>query len=177
MIFRIPPTSSRLHPGFTQPHFSLTNPLYLLPTDKWARLPLGGKGPKRREQDDESVDQIRAGRGLDTGGELLGRQRAGGGDAPWPGWRLAGAANRPGCASPDGCPFPASGRIAIGCCRAQHFRTWIAAFNPDHGGDCAAYCLSTQAGWCAAQWVSRQSGWATAPDIGHPTRRWPLEGR
>ncbi len=42
-------------------------------------MPQGGKGPVRGEQDDEILDQIRAGRGLDTGGELLGRQRAGGG--------------------------------------------------------------------------------------------------
>ncbi len=46
MIFRIPPTSSRLHLGFTQPHASLTNPPYLLPTDKWACLPQGGDGQR-----------------------------------------------------------------------------------------------------------------------------------
>ena len=46
MIFRIPPTSSRLHLGFTQPHASLTNPPYLLPTDKWACLPQGGEGQR-----------------------------------------------------------------------------------------------------------------------------------
>ena len=73
MIFRIPPTSSRLHFGFTQPHVFLTYPFYLLSTDKWACLPQGGEGPKRGEQDDEILDQIRVGRGLDTGGELLGR--------------------------------------------------------------------------------------------------------
>ncbi|MNH01504.1 hypothetical protein D3C79_607250 [compost metagenome] len=75
----------RLHLGFTQPHFPLTYPFYLLPTDKWACLPQGGEGPKIGEQDDEILDQIRVGRGLDTGDELLGRQCAGGADAPWPG--------------------------------------------------------------------------------------------
>ena len=80
-----------LHPGFTQPHFPFTNPPYFLPTDKWARLATEWRG---REQEDDIVDQIRAGRGLDTGGELLGRQRAGGADAPWHGWRPAGADSR-----------------------------------------------------------------------------------
>ena len=35
-------------------------------------LATGWRGPKRGEQDDEILDQIRVGRGLDTGGELLG---------------------------------------------------------------------------------------------------------
>ena len=83
-----------LHLGFTQPHFFLTNPPYLLSTDKWACLPQEWQGPTRGEQEDDIVDQIRAGRGLDTGGELLGRQRAGGADAPWHGWRPAGADSR-----------------------------------------------------------------------------------
>lgn len=123
-----PPTSPRLHPGFTQLHFPLTYPFYLLPTDKWACLPLGWRGLKRGEQDDEILDQIRAGRGLDTGGELLGRQRAGSSDTPLPGWCRAGADSRPGCGSPEWHLFLVSGESAVCCYRAQHFRAWIAAF-------------------------------------------------
>lgn len=88
----------------------------------------GWRGPTRGEQDNEILDQIRAGRGLDTGGELLGRQRAGGGDAPWHGWRPAGAASRPGCGAPDGHSFAAAEGSAIGCCRAWHLRELIPAF-------------------------------------------------
>ncbi len=87
-------------------------------------LPQGGEGPTRGEQEDKILDQIRVGRGLDTGGELLGRQRAGGADAPWHGWRPAGADSRQG-GTPDGGPFPAAGCSAIGCCRAQHLRAGI----------------------------------------------------
>ena len=79
----------------------------------------------RGEQDDEIVDQIRVGRGLDTGGELLGRQCAGGGDAPWPGWRLTGADSRLGCGSPDGRPFLVSGEFAVDCCREWYLRALI----------------------------------------------------
>ncbi len=39
----------------------------------------GERAVESREQDDERLDKVRDGRGPDTGGELLGWQRAGGG--------------------------------------------------------------------------------------------------
>ena len=43
----------------------------------------GDEGPVgAREQDDERLDKVRAGRGRGADGEFLGGQRAGGGDLP-----------------------------------------------------------------------------------------------
>lgn len=88
----------------------------------------GDEGPVgSREQDDERLDKVRVGRGLDTGGKLLGRQRAGGPDAPWLGCCPAGTDNRARCGGSDGGLFPVARGIAIGCCRAQHLRAGIGA--------------------------------------------------
>lgn len=119
-------TSLSLHTTSFSPHKSPVSSAHCL---KGPACHRGGEGAVgSREQDDERLDEVHIGRGSGAGGELLGRQRAGGADAPWPGCCRAGAANHPGCGDPDGCPFPASRGSAISCCRAQHFRAWIAAF-------------------------------------------------
>ncbi len=122
-------TSPYFPPDFTLASHSLIFPSQIpsifCPLINGPACHRGGEGPVRGEQDDEIVDQIRVGRGLDTGGELLGRQCAGGGDAPWPGWRLTGADSRLGCGSPDGRPFLVSGEFAVDCCREWYLRALI----------------------------------------------------
>lgn len=81
-----PQTSPSLHRSPFPLHKS---PVFSAHCAKGPACHRGGEGPVvSREQDDERLDKVRAGRGCGAGGELLGRQRACGGDiadaGEWP---------------------------------------------------------------------------------------------